>query len=202
MRCDPWHERLSGPHGSPDFRSDRHALEVARIAFQLGNLASRGLDSLHCAADVLCIHADMVSAMRYTVPQIHAKSAHLSERRLGLEVAVPGDPGGVEELEVDPSLETRTAELSSDVRRRARAAGRAVTNLSYTVGLTDPLLLETREKHASDPPTLWFVAVTNKARLLKICFVDRDGNQNIRTCYQANASELHIYRTLGKPHDF
>ena len=41
-----------------------------------------------------------------------------------------GDPGGVEELEVDPSLETCTAELSSGVRRRARAAGRAVTKLS------------------------------------------------------------------------
>lgn len=48
------------------------------------------------------------------------------------------DPGSVEELEVDPSLETGAAELSGDVRRRARAARGTVRKLSYTVDLTDP----------------------------------------------------------------
>ena len=57
--------------------------------------------------------------------QVHAQPANFSKRRLGAEGPVPGDPGGVEELEVDPSLEACAAELPGDVRG-SRAAGRAV----------------------------------------------------------------------------
>ena len=70
--------------------------------------------------------------------QADAEPADFPERPLGVEVAVLGDSGGVEALEGDPSLETCAAELADDVRRRARAIGGVVNNLSYTVRLTDP----------------------------------------------------------------
>lgn len=67
---------------------------------------------------------------------------------------------------------------------------------------TGHLLLDTREEHQTDPPTMWFVALTNKARLLKVCFITRDGNHYVRTAYDPNAVELSIYRSKGKPSDF
>lgn len=66
---------------------------------------------------------------------------------------------------------------------------------------TGELLIDRREEH-SDPPTLWFIALTNKNRLLKICFVQQEGDQYIRTAYEPNERELQIYRLKGKPSDF
>ena len=66
---------------------------------------------------------------------------------------------------------------------------------------TGHLLMDTREEHATDPPTRWFIAPTNKGRLLKVCYVPR-GDSFIRTCYEPNETELAIYRRHGKPHDF
>jgi len=67
---------------------------------------------------------------------------------------------------------------------------------------TGGLLIDTREDHKSDPPTMWFIAPTNKVRLLKVCFVQRDGDSYLRTAYEPNADELRIYRAHGKPSDF
>lgn len=54
-------------------------------------------------------------------------------------------------------------------------------------------LLDNREDHKSDPPTLWFVAPTNKGRLLKIVFIYRDGYLNLRSAYDADAKVQGIY---------
>ncbi len=66
---------------------------------------------------------------------------------------------------------------------------------------TGKLLLETREVHRTDPPTLWFIAPTNRGRLLKVCYVP-DGHFFLRTCYPPDETELSIYRKLGEPYDF
>ena len=66
---------------------------------------------------------------------------------------------------------------------------------------TGELLLDTREQHKTDPATLWFVAPTNRGRLLKVCFVP-DGDYFLRTCYEADETELALYRKHGKPTDF
>lgn len=58
---------------------------------------------------------------------------------------------------------------------------------------TAGFLEDTREDHKSDPATLWFIAPTNRNRLLKVCFVPKDGNQFIRTAYPPNEEELDIY---------
>lgn len=69
------------------------------------------------------------------------------------------------------------------------------------VNRTGKLLLETREKHDTDPATRWFIAPTNKGRLLKVCYVP-DGEYYLRTCYEPNDEELAIYRRFGQPSDF
>ncbi len=59
-------------------------------------------------------------------------------------------------------------------------------------------LIDTREDHASDPPTHWFVAETNRGILLKIAFIQRDGDIFLRTAYKANPEEIRIYNKYGK----
>ena len=58
-------------------------------------------------------------------------------------------------------------------------------------------LIDDREEHRTDPPTLWFIAPNNHNRMLKVCFVLRDGVVYIRTCYPPNAVEISIYETHG-----
>lgn len=59
-------------------------------------------------------------------------------------------------------------------------------------------LIDDREEHRTDPPTLWFIAETNKERLLKIVYVYRDGNIYIKSAYEPNEDEIRIYEDLGK----
>ncbi|KRG64010.1 ADP-ribosyl-(dinitrogen reductase) hydrolase [Stenotrophomonas humi] len=67
--------------------------------------------------------------------------------------------------------------------------------------ITGQLLVDLREEHKTDPRTIWFIAPTNKGRLLKVCYVPR-GDFYIRTCYPPNDAEMAIYRKHGKPTDF
>ncbi|KGI78452.1 hypothetical protein LF63_0108480 [Oleiagrimonas soli] len=64
------------------------------------------------------------------------------------------------------------------------------------------LLRDTREKHRTDPPTMWFVAYTNHRRLIKVCVMQRDDGIHVKTAYDANETEIIIYRVHGKPTDF
>lgn len=59
-------------------------------------------------------------------------------------------------------------------------------------------LMDDREHHRTDPPTLWFIAETLKGRLLKIVFVYRDGNIHLKSAYEPNDEEIRIYETKGK----
>lgn len=68
--------------------------------------------------------------------------------------------------------------------------------------ITGKLLVDNREDHRSDPPTVWFIAPTNRGRLLKVCYVPKKGDIYIRTCYPPNDIELAIYRKHGNPIDF
>lgn len=56
------------------------------------------------------------------------------------------------------------------------------------------LLVDTREDHRSDPPTVWFVAPTNSGRLLKIIFVHREGQNFLRSAYDADEKIQRIYK--------
>lgn len=57
-------------------------------------------------------------------------------------------------------------------------------------------LVDDREDHRSDPPTLWFVAPTNAGRILKVVFIFRDGQVHLRSAFdaEANAQSLYDYK--------
>ena len=60
------------------------------------------------------------------------------------------------------------------------------------------LLMDDREEHRTDPPTLWFVAPTNTGRLLKIIFIFRDGLVHLRSAYGANDEVQRIYNAAAR----
>lgn len=59
---------------------------------------------------------------------------------------------------------------------------------------TDGLLKDDREKHKTNPPTMWFIAETNKKRLLKILFIQIGHDIHIKSAFEPNAEELRIYK--------
>lgn len=61
-----------------------------------------------------------------------------------------------------------------------------------------PYLEDTRENHLTDPPTEWFVAQTDRGRLLKVIFVFKDGNIFLKSAYDANEPTLHTYEIRSK----
>ena len=56
-------------------------------------------------------------------------------------------------------------------------------------------LIDTREEHKTDPPSMWFVAETDYGRKLKIVFMQHVDSKDIyiKTAYLANAEEKRIY---------
>ena len=59
---------------------------------------------------------------------------------------------------------------------------------------THAFLKDTRRKNKTNPPTLWFIAQTNKRRRLKIVFIRRTINSCIiKTAYGPDKNEEFIY---------
>lgn len=56
---------------------------------------------------------------------------------------------------------------------------------------------DTRERHLTDPPTLWFVAETNKGRKLKVCYVQEGRAVHLKTAFAANPAEISLYERLN-----
>lgn len=66
---------------------------------------------------------------------------------------------------------------------------------------TGKILLDPSEERR-DPPTYFFIAANNHKRLLKLCFVVRDGKPFLRTCFPPGPAAIDLYRELGEPTDF
>lgn len=50
-------------------------------------------------------------------------------------------------------------------------------------------MMDNREEHATDPPTRWFVAETDRGRMLKVIFVwYEDGRIYLKSAYEANSA--------------
>lgn len=58
-------------------------------------------------------------------------------------------------------------------------------------------LEDIREEHKTNPPTKWFIGETDRGRKLKIAFVPDGGDIYIKTAYDPNEIEMHIYRTYS-----
>lgn len=61
-----------------------------------------------------------------------------------------------------------------------------------------PYLEDTEEDHKTDPMTEWFIAPTDRGRLLKIMFVFRNGNLFLKSAYDANEKSQNIYTARSK----
>jgi len=58
----------------------------------------------------------------------------------------------------------------------------------------DDGLLDTREEHATDPPTRWIIAETNFGKRLKVIFIARlDGSIVIKSAYPPEPEAEEIY---------
>lgn len=55
-------------------------------------------------------------------------------------------------------------------------------------------LEDDREEHRTDPATSWFVAETNRCRILKVVFVLKDGDIHIKSAYDAKPSDCKTYK--------
>jgi hypothetical protein len=62
---------------------------------------------------------------------------------------------------------------------------------------TGNLLIDTREKHKTNPPTLWFLACTNKLRLLKIVYIQIGDTVELKSAFSPNQTEIDIYSRHG-----
>lgn len=60
-------------------------------------------------------------------------------------------------------------------------------------------LFDTRAKHQTDPLTRWFLACTNRQRLLKVVFIPIGPGKGVRvkTAYEPNPTEIQIYNKYG-----
>ena len=56
-----------------------------------------------------------------------------------------------------------------------------------------PNLIDEREDHATNPPTLWFIGETDVGRQLKVVFVPEHGNLYLRTAFSPTAYQAQIY---------
>lgn len=55
-------------------------------------------------------------------------------------------------------------------------------------------LIDTREEHQTEPPTKWFISQTDMGRSLKICYIQRGGDLEIKTVYEPeNPSVKEMY---------
>jgi len=61
-----------------------------------------------------------------------------------------------------------------------------------------PILRDDREEHASDPPTLWFCAPTDRGRMLKIVYIAKDGQILLKTAFEPEAPTLAFYKRKSK----
>jgi hypothetical protein len=59
------------------------------------------------------------------------------------------------------------------------------------------LLTDNRALTKTNPPTLWFIAGTNKARNLKIVYIQKGAAVELKTAYEPNEEETRIYRRYG-----
>ena len=59
-------------------------------------------------------------------------------------------------------------------------------------------VLDDREDHRTDPPTLWFIAATNCNRPLKIIFIFSDGNVHIKSAFEPEIAAIEMYDRIGR----
>lgn len=101
-------------------------------------------------------------------------------------VAVYTRQGVILKLIISPLIAKKLAEKHGGIRD--------VEIRQAFLNRTGPILQDDREEHASDPPTLWFCAMTDKGRMLKIVYINKDGVIFLKTAYEPGPPTVALYR--------
>jgi hypothetical protein len=88
-------------------------------------------------------------------------------------------------LLIAPSIEEKLSKKQPPVTRRE--VEQCFENRQYG------LLKDTREKHRTNPPTLWFIEHTNSNRRLKIIFIQKGEDVILKSAFDPNEDEINIY---------
>ncbi len=85
--------------------------------------------------------------------------------------------------------------LSQKITDKLRGRGISVSDLvECFANRTAGFLVDDREEHKTNPDTLWFVAETEKGRILKIMFVPAGTMAtDIKSAYDSSAEIQRIY---------
>ena len=59
------------------------------------------------------------------------------------------------------------------------------------------LLIDNRALTKTNPPTLWFLAETNRNRSLKIVYIQKNMEVHLKSAFEPNNEEFAIYRQFG-----
>lgn len=65
------------------------------------------------------------------------------------------------------------------------------------MNLQGRLLVDNRVLTRTNPPTLWFIACTNKGRALKVVYIQKGATIELKTAYDPNEEEARIYKRHG-----
>jgi uncharacterized DUF497 family protein len=57
----------------------------------------------------------------------------------------------------------------------------------------DYVVEDEREDHKSDPPTVWFVASTDRGRMLKVAYIQRGDDIYLRTAHPAKEAHIRLF---------
>lgn len=63
---------------------------------------------------------------------------------------------------------------------------------------TGRLLTDNRELRKTNPPTLWFIANTNKGRALKVVYIQIGQEVHLKSAFDPNPTEIGIYSRHGR----
>lgn len=90
--------------------------------------------------------------------------------------------------------------ISSDVRekldKKHQVSEREI--VECFANRTGKFLDELRQYHQTNPKTLWFVSETDRARKLKVVFIQHpNGEIEIKSTFPPNQKELYIYQKFA-----
>ena len=61
---------------------------------------------------------------------------------------------------------------------------------------TGPSLTDSRIDHRTDPPTMWFCAPTDRGRVLKVIYIDKDGSFQIKSAFEPTDGSDGLYARI------
>ena len=64
------------------------------------------------------------------------------------------------------------------------------------MNIEGPAFKDTRAEHDTDPPTMWFVASTDRGRRLKVVYIEREESFSIKTAYEPKDGSDELYKRL------